>query len=116
MSRATSAPGWIRWRVPKRAPASPTDRAARAPAAEPTAETSELFERLKAMRRTLAAARNVPAYVVFNDATLMRIAELRPTSHEALRGISGIGPKKLELYGDDLLAAVRNGPSPERTS
>jgi DNA helicase-2/ATP-dependent DNA helicase PcrA len=59
----------------------------------------------------LAAARNVPAYVVFSDATLMRIAELRPRSHEALRGISGIGPKKLELYGDDLLATVATGSS-----
>ena len=48
----------------------------------------------------------MPAYVVFNDATLMRIAEVRPSSHEALRGISGIGPKKLELYGDDLLATI----------
>ncbi|MES1205623.1 MAG: HRDC domain-containing protein [Pseudomonadota bacterium] len=37
--------------------------------------------------------------------------QLRPTSREALRGISGIGPKKLELYGDDLLAAVAPGSS-----
>ncbi|HSS40066.1 MAG TPA: ATP-dependent DNA helicase RecQ [Polyangia bacterium] len=79
--------------------------------AAPTSEAAALFVRLKALRKELAAARNVPAYVVFNDATLMRIAELRPTSHEALRGISGIGPKKLELYGDDLLAAVAPGSS-----
>jgi ATP-dependent DNA helicase RecQ len=98
-------------RLPKRAPASPTDRGARPPAAEPTAETSDLFERLKAMRRTLAAARNVPAYVVFNDATLMRIAEERPSSPDALLGISGIGPKKLELYGDALLELVRQTTS-----
>ena len=74
--------------------------------APPTSEAAALFARLKALRKELAAARNVPAYVVFSDATLMRIAELRPRSHEALRGISGIGPKKLELYGDDLLATV----------
>ncbi len=81
--------------------------------APPTSEATALFLRLKALRKELAAARKVPAYVVFNDATLMRIAELRPRSEEALRGISGIGPKKLELYGDDLLATVRDGASPE---
>jgi DNA helicase-2/ATP-dependent DNA helicase PcrA len=48
---------------------------------------------------------------VFNDATLMRIAEERPSSAEALLGISGMGPKKLELYGDALLALVRGGTS-----
>jgi ATP-dependent DNA helicase RecQ len=80
--------------------------------AAPTSEASALFIRLKALRKELAGARNVPAYVVFNDATLMRIAEMRPTSLAALRGISGIGPKKLELYGQDLLDAVRRGASP----
>jgi superfamily II DNA helicase RecQ len=53
----------------------------------------------------------VPAYVVFSDATLMRIAEERPSSADALLGISGIGPKKLELYGDALLELVSRGPS-----
>jgi ATP-dependent DNA helicase RecQ len=69
------------------------------------------MERLKALRRTLAAARGVPAYVVFNDATLMRIAEERPQSDQALLGISGIGPKKLELYGALLLDLVRGAPA-----
>ncbi|HMC93651.1 MAG TPA: HRDC domain-containing protein, partial [Polyangia bacterium] len=63
----------------------------------------DLLARLKALRKTLAAARGVPAYVVFSDATLMRLAEERPRSSQALLGISGIGPKKLELYGDVLL-------------
>jgi ATP-dependent DNA helicase RecQ len=80
--------------------------------APPASETAALFGRLKALRKELAAARNVPAYVVFNDATLMRIAEVRPSSHEELRGISGIGPKKLDLYGDDLLATIRSASSP----
>jgi ATP-dependent DNA helicase RecQ len=99
-------------RVPRRPTAAPTDRAGdRAPAAEMSAGAAELFDRLKAMRKTLATARNVPAYVVFNDATLMRIAEERPSSPEALLGIPGIGPKKLELYGDALLELVRQPPS-----
>ncbi len=84
--------------------------------APPASETDALFVRLKALRKELAAARNVPAYVVFNDATLMRIAEVRPSSHEALRGISGIGPKKLELYGDDLLATIGTSSSPGASS
>ena len=97
-------------RAPQRQVASPTDRTPRAPA-ELTAETAELFDRLKTLRRSLAVARGVPAYVVFSDATLTRIAEERPSSPEALLGISGIGPKKLELYGDALLELVRQGPS-----
>jgi DNA helicase-2/ATP-dependent DNA helicase PcrA len=48
---------------------------------------------------------------VFSDATLMRIAEERPTSADALLRISGIGPKKLELYGDALLELVVGGAS-----
>ena len=96
-------------RAPKRPVASPTDRPARA-AEELTVETAELFDRLRTLRRSLAVARSVPAYVVFSDATLMRIAEERPSSPDALLGISGIGPKKLELYGDALLELVRPGP------
>ena len=48
----------------------------------------------------------MPAYVVFNDATLLRIAEQRPTSDQALLAIPGIGPAKLQLYGRALLDAV----------
>jgi ATP-dependent DNA helicase RecQ len=80
--------------------------AAGAGAGELDAEAEELFGRLKAMRKQLAAARKVPAYVVFNDATLLRIAERRPTSDEALLAISGIGPAKLALYGRTLLEVV----------
>jgi ATP-dependent DNA helicase RecQ len=109
-------------RLPKRPTASrergrqaPTDgtteRATDVTTVEPGSETAELFGRLRALRKSLADERRVPAYVVFNDATLMRIAEERPSSAEALLGISGIGPKKLELYGDALLAVVRDGAS-----
>jgi ATP-dependent DNA helicase RecQ len=101
-------------RAPRRPVAAteraPTDRPPRAPE-ELTVETAELFDRLKALRRSLAVARSVPAYVVFSDATLMRIAEERPSSADALLSISGIGPKKLELYGDALLQLVSQPPS-----
>jgi ATP-dependent DNA helicase RecQ len=85
---------------PRRATAAPGGAAF---ADDPPPETIDLLARLKALRKTLAAARGVPAYVVFSDATLMRLAEERPRSSQALLGISGIGPKKLELYGDVLL-------------
>ncbi len=66
----------------------------------------ELFERLRSWRAETARAGSVPAYVVFPDTTLVAIAQRRPASLDALAGISGIGAKKLELYGEAVLAAV----------
>ncbi|HEY6476369.1 MAG TPA: ATP-dependent DNA helicase RecQ [Polyangia bacterium] len=97
-------------RAPRR-PAAPREREHEGVTVEPGSDTAELFERLRALRKSLADERRVPAYVIFNDATLIRIAEERPSSAEALLGISGIGPKKLELYGDALLALVQGGAS-----
>jgi DNA helicase-2/ATP-dependent DNA helicase PcrA len=68
-----------------------------------------LFERLKAWRLERARDDEVPAYVVFTDATLELIAEHKPVSETALRGISGVGPSKIERYGDDVLALVSGG-------
>jgi ATP-dependent DNA helicase RecQ len=48
----------------------------------------------------------VPAYIVFGDATLRAVAEARPATLGALDGITGIGAKKLEAYGDALLRVV----------
>ena len=89
-----------------RAPAATT-----AAAAERSADVDELYARLKVLRKALAAARRVPAYVVFSDATLLKIAELRPQSDEALLAVPGIGPAKLELYGRALLEAVAAAPA-----
>jgi len=83
-----------------------------AASAERTPEVDELFGRLKLLRKQLATERHVPAYVVFSDATLLRIAEQRPASDEALLAISGIGPAKLQLYGRVLLETVAGDPSP----
>ena len=69
----------------------------------PASYDEELFERLRDWRRTRAGQDDVPAYVVFTDATLQLIAEHRPTSEEALLGISGVGRSKLERYGADVL-------------
>jgi DNA helicase-2/ATP-dependent DNA helicase PcrA len=72
----------------------------------PASYDEELFERLREWRKLRADAEEVPAFVVFSDATLQLIAELKPTSTKALLGISGIGPQKLEKYGDDVLELV----------
>ncbi|HNI71275.1 MAG TPA: HRDC domain-containing protein, partial [Marmoricola sp.] len=63
----------------------------------------ELFATLREWRRTRAEADQVPAYVVFSDATLEALAETRPTSTTALLEINGIGQTKLERYGSELL-------------
>ena len=67
----------------------------------------ELFERLRTWRAEQAKEASVPAYVVFTDATLTALAELRPTTVEALLSVSGVGRTKLERYGEDVLALCR---------
>jgi DNA helicase-2/ATP-dependent DNA helicase PcrA len=72
----------------------------------PSDRDEELFERLREWRVRMAGAQKVPAYVVFTDATLAAIAERLPTSSQDLVAIAGIGPRKLALYGDAVLALV----------
>ncbi|MFF0816468.1 ATP-dependent DNA helicase UvrD2 [Rhodococcus sp. NPDC003318] len=66
-----------------------------------------LFDALKAWRLEKAKELKVPAYVVFSDNTLTAIAEQQPRDDRALVGIPGIGAKKLERFGADVLAVVR---------
>jgi DNA helicase-2/ATP-dependent DNA helicase PcrA len=65
-----------------------------------------LFESLKAWRKQRAEAESVPAFVVFSDATLEALAEVRPGDRRSLLGINGIGAAKLERYADDVLAVL----------
>ncbi|MFT4214748.1 MAG: DNA helicase RecQ [Microbacterium sp.] len=65
-----------------------------------------LFEALRTWRAATAREQNVPAYVVFNDATLRALADRRPRSIAALEGITGIGAKKREAYGEAVLAVI----------
>lgn len=75
---------------------------------------SELYSQLKRWRLERARADEVPAYVVFNDATLEAIAGSRPQTRGELAAVSGIGPSKLERYGPEVLAllAAERGPGP----
>ena len=82
----------------KRRGSTPTD----IPAGIPTT----LFDRLRAWRFATAKERNVPAYVVFPDATLREIAIKRPRTLSELAAISGVGDRKLEHYGTAILEMV----------
>jgi ATP-dependent DNA helicase RecQ len=81
----------------------------RKPAAAANPVDDPLFERLRAWRAEAAREHGVPAYVIFHDATLRAIAEIQPTSLHDLRGVAGIGAKKLEAYGDAILEVVSEG-------
>nr|WP_308468982.1 DNA helicase RecQ [Glaciibacter superstes] len=70
-----------------------------------------LFEALRAWRGERARAQGVPAYIVFGDATLRGVALTRPATLAELDGISGIGAKKLETYGQQLLDVVASDSS-----
>ena len=66
-----------------------------------------LFERLREHRQKLATELEVPAYIVFGDTTLREMARFYPTSPTEMSGITGVGEKKLERFGDVFLAAIR---------
>jgi ATP-dependent DNA helicase RecQ len=93
-----AAPG----QAPTRAPAF------RATRAEAAGEDQGLFLALKALRKRLADSKGVPAYIVFNDASLIQMAERRPRSEEELLAVSGVGPKKLAQYGELFLSLIRD--------
>jgi ATP-dependent DNA helicase RecQ len=65
------------------------------------------FAALKAWRSDVAREHNLPAYIVFNDATLAQMAAEAPGSLDALAGISGVGAKKLEAYGREILRVLQ---------
>ncbi|MGY4684863.1 ATP-dependent DNA helicase UvrD2 [Micromonospora aurantiaca (nom. illeg.)] len=80
----------------------------------------ELYERLREWRQRVAGAQKVPTYVVFTDATLTALAERKPGRTEELVAIAGIGPRKVGLYGDTVLALVSGATvdevCPQKTS
>lgn len=66
-----------------------------------------LFDELRAPRKRLADKQGVPAYVVFNDRALREMAARRPFTREELLEVSGVGPAKLDRYGDAFLEVLR---------
>ncbi len=75
-------------------------------------EDAPMLSALKAQRRALAEAQGWPAYMIFNDATLIEMAETRPATLDAMARISGVGAKKLERYGATFLG-VLTGDTPD---
>jgi ATP-dependent DNA helicase RecQ len=70
-------------------------------------EARALWAALRQCRRTLAEEQNVPAYIVFGDATLKQMLEKRPMSLEAMYELPGVGDRKLELYGTEFLEVLQ---------
>ena len=89
-------------------------RSKAAPAADlgPPADPA-LTERLRALRTALASQQSVPAYVVFSNKTLDAIARMRPASSSELAEVPGIGPSRLDAYGNDILAAIQGAEPAE---
>lgn len=69
-------------------------------------EDAPLLSALKAKRRALAEAANVPAYIIFNDRTLIEMAETRPATMDRMAHVGGVGAKKLESYGAEFLQVI----------
>lgn len=69
-------------------------------------EDAPLLAALKAKRRELAEAAKVPAYIIFNDRTLIEMAEQRPATLDQMAGVSGVGAAKLERFGNIFLSVV----------
>jgi ATP-dependent DNA helicase RecQ len=82
------------------------DKAKKGDAGDEAKVDEELWQRLRAWRLEQAQAQGVSAFVIFHDATLRRIAALRPADLNELAAIKGIGPSKLEKYGQEVLALL----------
>ncbi|WP_432523628.1 ATP-dependent DNA helicase UvrD2 [Kineococcus sp. SYSU DK006] len=75
----------------------------------PSSYDEAVFEALREWRSATSKEAGVPAYVVFTDATLVAIAEAAPADTAALARIPGVGPSKLDKYGDEVLAVLSRG-------
>ncbi len=82
------------------------DKAPRAAADAPEDYDKALFARLKVLRKSLADEKDVPAYVVFSDRSLLEMAAYKPTDIDALRSIHGVGERKLKDYGEAFLREI----------
>jgi ATP-dependent DNA helicase RecQ len=75
-------------------------------------EDAPLLSALKAKRRALAEAAQVPAYIIFTDKTLVEMAERRPATLDAMARIGGVGAKKLDSYGKQFLDVINGASAP----
>jgi ATP-dependent DNA helicase RecQ len=78
-------------------------------AADLTDDQQQLLDKLRTLRTELSKREKIPAYVVFADRTLREMARAKPRTPGALGDIYGVGPAKMEKYGDEFLAVIRDG-------
>ncbi len=69
------------------------------------------FQRLRVLRKMLADQQRVPAYIVFGDQVLWNMIDRMPSTKAELLEVSGVGPAKLDKYGEAFLAALKGEPS-----
>ncbi|MCE0493718.1 ATP-dependent DNA helicase RecQ [Vibrio salinus] len=67
----------------------------------------KLFAKLRKLRKSIADDENIPPYVVFNDATLIDMAEILPTSYGEMLAVNGVGQRKLDKYADSFLDLIQ---------
>jgi len=72
-----------------------------------------LFESLRELRLSIAQEQGVPPYIIFHDSTLMEMSSKRPASRSEMQFISGVGERKLDLYGQQFLACIAEQSLPE---
>jgi ATP-dependent DNA helicase RecQ len=70
-------------------------------------EDQDLWQLLREQRMALAQNQSVPPYVIFSDASLLEMLKIRPQTLLEMSHIHGVGEKKLDRYGDDFLAVIR---------
>jgi ATP-dependent DNA helicase RecQ len=70
-------------------------------------EDIELWEALRACRTDLAGEQGIPPFMIFHDATLKEMLDNKPNSLESFANISGVGQKKLDKYGTEFLAVLK---------
>ncbi|QJX48898.1 DNA helicase RecQ [Hymenobacter taeanensis] len=92
----------------EKAEKAPRGRKAAAAAAKapPVTREAQLFEALRTLRKRIADEQGVPPYVIFTDSTLQEMAVERPVNRVAMLGISGVGMKKFETYGEAFIREV----------
>lgn len=95
--------------APVEQPIEAVSEAVPAPVVQPDAiaEPEQLFQRLVALRKQIAAEVRLPPYIIFHDATLREMSRVLPADLQALKGIQGVGQAKLEKYGMRFIQAIR---------
>ncbi|MCC6280183.1 MAG: DNA helicase RecQ [Saprospiraceae bacterium] len=101
----------VRLALPPKPEEKAAEKAATAAALRPPSRTQalrdELFERLVGLRRKIGQQQGVPPYLVFSDATLEEMAQKRPITDADMLYVSGVGERKLQLYGDAFIGEIR---------